>query len=33
MNRGNDALTAFLGGFFALAVLFAGLVLLFSLFE
>lgn len=33
MNRGNDILTTFVGGFFTLAVLFGALVLLFSLFE
>jgi hypothetical protein len=32
MNRGNDVLTTLVGGFFALVVLFAGLVALFSLF-
>ena len=32
MNRGNDALTAFLGGFFTLAVLFVILVLFFDMF-
>ncbi len=33
MNRGNDIITAFVGGLFSLGVFFIILVLFFSLFE
>jgi hypothetical protein len=33
MNRGNDIVTAFVGGLFSLGVFFAVLVLFFSLFD